>query len=477
MKTVEGETITFSGPFYAREDDQLVLNGSWVEHPKYGIQFKVSSISHDLQIDPEGLSHFLANHPEIKGIGKVKAKRIADRFGDDFDKVITETPEALTHELKIPEETVSRIRHVWLQNRKFNETNTLLASFGLTAHQISTLVQKLGNNAQSVLKDNPYCLIGEIPGYGFRKADIIALKMGVSKDDFNRVRAGIQYCVGQAVDRGDCWIEREQLIERANECLSMDVLNSREIIIQSLDTLISEGKLSNICCRDRHLVAKPQMWECENDLANALLHTASKSNQYFSNQGDTELESIVLKVEPHLNQGQLKAVVSALKNTISVISGGAGSGKTFAIAALTKVLKAHHLKVALAAPTGKAAKRMEEVVNHPASTLHRLLGYTGKQYKKNEEDPIDADVVIIDEVSMIDVVLGSRLINAIDFTRTTLVLVGDHNQLPPVGPGNLLRDIVRTKSVPMVLLDQVIRQAGVLKENSTALLNGEVSTN
>ncbi|MFH2000493.1 MAG: AAA family ATPase [Planctomycetota bacterium] len=474
MKTTTGETVTFAGKFYAREKDHLVLHGGWNDHPKYGIQFNVESVSYDQLLDAEGLAHFLSNHPEIKGVGPVRAERIASHFGTDFDQVITESPERITGELKIPEDIVQQIRDVWIQNRKFNQTNTHLAAYGLTHYQVSESIKKYGNNAQSIVKGNPYMLIREISGFGFRRVDLIALKMRVRKDDANRVRAGVRYCVDQALDRGDCWVERERLIDEANDCLAMDVLNSREIIDRSLDDLVRDGKLSSIGCKDRRLIARPEVWRYEKYIARTLLRAATRGNRYFEGRGEEELESMILDEEPLLYPGQLRAVLSALKHSVSIISGGAGSGKTYAVAALTKIMKSHHLKVALAAPTGKAAKRMEEVVGHPASTLHRLLRYNGQMFRKNEDDPIDADVVIVDEVSMVDVFLAYRLLKAIDFTRTTLILVGDHNQLPPVGPGNLLLDLIRTKSVPMVLLDEVIRQAGILKENSIAILKGEV---
>jgi exodeoxyribonuclease V alpha subunit len=209
----------------------------------------------------------------------------------------------------------------------------------------------------------------------------------------------------------------------------------------------------------------------EEDLA-ATLANGKRANPHFD--GEDDLQALISHVAPQLNEGQRAAVLTVLENSISLISGGAGSGKTFTVSAVTDIFEEHDLRVVLAAPTGKAAKRLEQVVGHSASTIHRLLGFNGKTYVRGPEDPIDADVIIIDEVSMVDIPLAWHLFRTIDLERTAVVLVGDHNQLPPVGPGNLLRDLTQSRAVPMVLLDTVVRQAGVLKENSIAVLGGEI---
>jgi len=261
------------------------------------------------------------------------------------------------------------------------------------------------------------------------------------------------------------------LVDRANTLLVMDVLDSRERIEKSLDALIEDSSLSCTSWGGRFLVAKPEIRRMEEDLA-ATLAKGKQANPHFDDGDD--LRSLISRVAPQLNQGQRDAVYTVLKNSISVISGGAGSGKTFTVSAVTNIFEEHELRVVLAAPTGKAAKRLEQVVGHSASTIHRLLGFNGKTYVRGPEDPIDADVIIIDEVSMVDIPLAWHLFRTIDLERTAVVLVGDHNQLPPVGPGNMLRDLTQSRAVPMVLLDTVVRQAGVLKENCIAVLSGEI---
>ncbi|BBO89849.1 ATP-dependent RecD-like DNA helicase [Desulfosarcina ovata subsp. ovata] len=428
-------------------------------------------MEYDLELDTDGLAHYLANHPEIKGIGPVKARLIAERFGKDLDQALIERPEAVAEAARLSLAAVERLRDEWRKTREVNKAITWLAAFGLTHHQVASLVKKLGNNVLGMLKADPYLIVREVRGFGFKRVDKIARKMGTPKEHDTRIRAGLLHCVEESLNDGDCWVEYEELVDRANTLLVMDVLDSRERIEKSLDSLIEDSSLSCISWGGRFLVAKPEIRRMEEDLA-ATLAKGKQANPHFDDGDD--LRSLISRVAPQLNQGQRDAVYTVLKNSISVISGGAGSGKTFTVSSVTNIFEEHELRVVLAAPTGKAAKRLEQVVGHSASTIHRLLGFNGKTYARGPEDPIDADVIIIDEVSMVDIPLAWHLFRTIDLERTAVVLVGDHNQLPPVGPGNMLRDLTQSRAVPMVLLDTVVRQAGVLKENCIAVLSGEV---
>ena len=471
MVTPSGEEIQFAGRLFVREHEQVVLRGRWITHPKYGRQFDVEAMEYDLELDTDGLAHYLANHPEIKGIGPVKARLIAERFGRDFDRVLIEQPETVAEAARLPLAAVERLRDEWRKTREVNRAITWLAAFGLTHHQVTSLVKKLGNNVLGLLKSDPYLIVREVRGFGFKRVDKIARKMGTSKEHGTRIRAGLLHCVEESLNDGDCWVEYEELVDRANTLLVMDVLDSRERIEKSLDALIEDGSLSCTSWGGRFLVAKPEIRRMEEDLA-AILANGKRANPHFD--GEDDLQSLISHVAPQLNEGQRAAVLTVLENSISLISGGAGSGKTFTVSAVRDIFEEHDLRVVLAAPTGKAAKRLEQVVGHSASTIHRLLGFNGKTYVRGPEDPIDADVIIIDEVSMVDIPLAWHLFRTIDLERTAVVLVGDHNQLPPVGPGNLLRDLTQSRAVPMVLLDTVVRQAGVLKENSIAVLGGEI---
>jgi exodeoxyribonuclease V alpha subunit len=462
--------VSFAGSLMVQEHDPVVLHGAWERHPKFGKQFKVSHFAFDQRMGPDGLAHYLANHPDIKGIGPVKARRIVEAFGDDFDRVIDEEPERIASVAKVPIDAVQALRTEWLRRRTLNASITWLASFELTHHQMTALIEKFGNAIVTVLKTDPYLLVREVPGFGFKRVDLVARKMGTPKEHPSRVRAGIVHSVVERLDQGDCWVDYEDLIDLANGLLVMDVADSRDRIEEALDALIEDGTLACVSLGGRFLVAQPHIHQMERDLAEVFT-TKLRPNPHFQTE---DVERAVTAAGAKLNDPQRRALNGSAKNNLVLVSGGAGSGKTFTVAAITRLYEECGLKVVLSAPTGKAAKRIEQVVGREAFTLHRLLGFNGKAFTAGPEALIEADVIIVDEVSMVDVSLAWQLFRAVDLEKTCVVLVGDHNQLPPVGPGNLLRDLIERQPIPSFILDQVVRQAGVLKENSIAVLSGDV---
>ncbi len=468
LRTAEGAVVKFAGKVFLRESDAVRLEGQWVHHPKYGRQFEAEFMGHDLEMDPDGLANFLANHPDVKGIGPAKARLIADEFGAGFDAVIRSQPEAVAAAAKVPLETILGLQQVWIANSDFNTAMAYLAAFGLTHHQVTTLVGKFGSQVVPILERDPYVLVREIVGFGFKRVDKIARKMGTPKDLPSRIRAGLQFCVAAALDDGNCWVEYEDLLDRANTLLVMDTLDSRDVIEGHLEALIAEGVLLSHPF-ERLVVADPEIHRMEVELA-TILKAAHNRNPHAVGEVDLLLDAEGAELNPE----QREAVGYAFTYSISLMTGGAGSGKTYAVSTIASIAERLELKVVLAAPTGKAAKRLEQVVGHEASTIHRLLGFNGHTYSRDALNPIEADILVIDEVSMVDVPLAWRLFQAVDLQRTAVVLVGDHNQLPPVGPGNLLRDLTRSRAIPTTLLTRIIRQAGLLKENSTAILSGEV---
>lgn len=470
LRTDSGDTVSFAGSLMVQEHDPVVLHGLWERHPKFGRQFKVSHFAFDQRMGPDGLAHYLANHPDIKGIGPVKARRIVEAFGNDFDRIIDEEPERIASVAKVPIDAVQALRTEWLRRRTLNASITWLASFELTHHQMTALIEKFGNAIVTVLKTDPYLLVREVPGFGFKRVDLVARKMGTPKDHPSRIRAGIVHSVAERLDQGDCWVDYEELIELANALLVMDVADSRDRIEGALDALIADGTLACVSLGGRFLVAQPHIHQMERDLAEVFT-TKLRPNPHFQTE---DVERTVTAAGAKLNEPQRRALAASAHNNLVLVSGGAGSGKTFTVAAITRLYEERGLKVVLSAPTGKAAKRIEQVVGREALTLHRLLGFNGKAFTAGPEAPIQADVVIVDEVSMVDVSLGWQLFRAVDLEKTCVVLVGDHNQLPPVGPGNLLRDLIERQPIPTVVLDQIVRQAGVLKENSIAVLRGDV---
>ncbi len=470
LRTSDGNLITFAGKVFARENDAIRLEGEWTHHPKYGRQFAADCMGFDQEMDADGLANFLANHPDVKGIGPVKARWIADHFGARFDAAIRSQPQAVAAVAKVPVESIMDLQSIWVANSDFNAAMTYLSRFGLTHHQVTTLVGKFGSMVVPILEKDPYVLVREIAGFGFKRVDKIARKMGTPKDLPSRIRAGIHFCVLDALDDGHCWVEYEDLLDRANALLIMDTLDSREIIEQQLESLLHEGALVSAAF-EQLVVADPEIHRMEDDLA-AVFKNARLACPVYRDVG--KLDQLLDTLGPKLNPEQRDAVKNVLRFSISLMTGGAGCGKTYSVSTIASIAAELELKVVLAAPTGKAAQRLEEVVRHPASTIHRLLGFDGHRFAYGADNRIEADILLVDEVSMVDVRLAWQLFQAIDLQRTAVVLVGDHNQLPPVGPGNLLRDLVRSKAIPTTILTRVIRQAGVLKENSVAVLDGRV---
>jgi exodeoxyribonuclease V alpha subunit len=345
---------------------------------------------------------------------------------------------------------------------------------------METLLQLFGSAVVGVLRADPYQLIRHVKGYGFKKVDSIARAMGVPKDHPGRIKAGILYVASEELSSGHTWTAGADLLNLANDVLLQDTLDSRDVIRASADDLLRDGQLVAV----GNAVMTPQCLETEQFIQSV-----------FDRHGWQERP--LSGIQPQLTglkEKQAAAYQAALRFGIAVISGGAGTGKTYVLARLAKTFQQAGLRLALCSPTGKAAKRIEESLrcqglDLEAKTIHRLLEYDGQRFQReslswHRQDGDDADsadsdswydVVIVDEVSMVDVPLMSELLRRIDFTRTRLILVGDHNQLPPVGPGNVLRDIIQHNLVPTVVLDEVVRQASILKSNSTAVLSGVIA--
>lgn len=467
LRTDEGESVRFAGKVFVRENDPVSLRGHWEDHPKYGWQFAVDWLDAQVELDPAGLANYLANHPDVSGIGPAKAKLIADAFGRDFDSVIRHNPRAVGAVAKVPMEAIHNLQRIWIEASGVNAALTYLAAYGLTHFQVTTLVEKFGNHVVPMLQADPYILISEVPGFGFKRVDKIARRLGTPKELPSRLQAGLRYTIQAALDDGHCWVEYEDLLDRANALLVLDNLDSRELIEHELEELIGAKRL--VCCPyERLVVADPEIHRMEEYLAGIFLNAWSQNPN-----GTGSIPQERYFAEP-LNEDQRAAARNAFRYSISLMTGGAGSGKTFTIESLIAACEDLGLSYELAAPTGKAAKRLEQSVKRKARTVHRLLGFNGHTFSKGDEDKLEVDFLVVDEVSMVDVPLMHQLFRAIDLSRTAVLLVGDHNQLPPVGPGNVLRDLVQSGAIPTTVLTKIIRQAGVLKENSTAILGGEV---
>lgn len=474
LQTAEGDKVPFAGALMVQEGDRVMLHGRFERHPKYGRQFQVERFEFDRMLDKAGLAEYLAKHPRIKGIGPVKARAIAERFGDDFERHLSERPQEIAAVAHVDLHVIEALRDEWGRTATLNQALVELSAYGLTHHQVNLLTQKYGNATLAVLADNPYVLVREVKGLGFRKVDQVALKLGVPKTHPKRLEAGLQCVVGDMLNEGHTWTDSIDLCRAAAKLLTFDRMTDTELLEPALDRLISDGVLSSIHHAGRFLIARPDAQSAESELSLAFASHSNRPHWAFAQKTDSEIDGMIVRHAPGLNAGQRAAMRNALRHRISVISGGAGSGKTFTIAALCRIFDACDLKVTLAAPTGKAAKRIEELTGREASTIHRLLGYDGRSFQRGPDNPISTDGLILDEVSMVDVKLAAAVFASLNLKQTIVILVGDHNQLPAVGPGDLLRDLIERRLAPTVVLDEVVRQAGVLKENCTAILHGEV---
>ncbi len=483
LKADDGRTVRFAGKFCANAGDVVALVGRWQHDAKYGRQFAVDSLSYELPETTDGLVNYLAKHPAFTGIGETTARRIVlyAASGANLDRIIRHDVDELHRQLRIPRATLESLREAWIANSADNEVRAYLSGFGLSAHQVETLLEKFGNSIVGVLRSDPYQLVQHVRGYGFKKVDKIARAMGTPKDHPGRVEAGLRYIVTEEIGNGHTWIGGADLVDKANELLLLDTLDSREIIRDAGMRLLARGDLAS----DGDAISTAYIRDAEHLIRNKF---AGYSTWRLFRAPPLPIRTDDLKPK------QIEAIHNACNHALTVISGGAGTGKTFTLARLAAAFRDAGLNIALCSPTGKAAKRIEESLRAQgvaleAKTIHRLLKYDGTQFNRASlSDPIPADpeddedagepgyeVVIIDEVSMVDVPLLAEVLRRIDFGRTRLILVGDHNQLPPVGPGNVLRDIIAHRLVPLVVLDEIVRQAGVLKTNSSAILTAVVA--
>jgi exodeoxyribonuclease V alpha subunit len=298
LRKPDGEVARFAGPLMVQRDDDVVLVGRWELHPRFGLQFQVTRFTFDLPVTADGLAHYLANHPECKGIGPARAKRIALAFGDRLDEAIEREPERVAAVGQLSLDAVRAVREAWRATRELNAAMTWLASFGLTHHQVTTLIDRLGNSVVAALRADPYLLVHEVPGFGFKRVDQIAQKLGTPKDHPSRLRAGLLHGVADRVANGDCWVDERVLVEQANRLLVLDTLDSRARIEAALDEAIDAGALACVSIGGRFLVAQPALYSMERDIARWLV---ARANPHRQRLADSDVGSFGLP----LNEGTI----------------------------------------------------------------------------------------------------------------------------------------------------------------------------
>lgn len=436
------------------------LQGSFTEHPVYGEQFKVSSFEEQMPSSAEGIREFLASGA-LKGIGPKTAAAMVKQFGEDTFRVIEQEPHRLTEVSGIGEKTAVKISEAFLQQREFAQITLHLQQYGIGAEYAFKLYQSYGGDTIAVLEENPYRLVDDIYGIGFVKADKIADKMGIERDDPFRIRSGALYTLRYYAGEGHTFAPEEELCLKTAELLDL----TREQVREQIELMAFSGDVHLDLVDGRQVVYLMGYYLAEQNICAGLRRLRTAQLKAVSGG---EMDSLIARTEARtgipLSEGQKNAVRSSLENGVSVITGGPGTGKTTIINAIIEILEESGHKTAIAAPTGRAAKRITETSGYPASTIHRLLEYTFSEdeeslhFARNAENPLDADAVIIDEASMIDLMLMNALTSAIR-PGTRLILVGDDDQLPSVGAGNVLRDIITSEYIFCTKLNEIFRQA------------------
>ncbi|MFC1538879.1 ATP-dependent RecD-like DNA helicase [Candidatus Latescibacterota bacterium] len=434
--------------------ETVVFNGYWVIDKKWGRQFRFHSYESVVPSTHEGIKRFLASK-YIKGIGPKYAERIVETFGKDTIKVLDENPERLSEVKGLTVKLMQSINDGWASHRLIRDIMIFLQSYDISAAYASKIYDTYGSETIDKLRKNPYRLIKDIRGVGFVKADQIATKLGIVKDAPDRIRAGILYCLDSMVESGHVYAPLTPLVEQAAETLDLDA----SIILETVEYLNKTGEIS----ADEERVYRADIYRYEDQLAKRLRLIAS-TPMPGELPGEKEIDAMVAEIEgnQHITfaQQQRKTLIEAARSNMLVLTGGPGTGKTTTIRGIIELFRRMRKSVMLCAPTGRAAKRLSETTGMEAKTIHRLLEYDphrGK-FSKNEGDPLSTHVVIVDEVSMVDTILMNDFLGAVS-PYTVLILVGDVDQLPSIGPGNVLRDIIDSEGVPTIRLTEIFRQA------------------
>ena len=465
FETVEGEELTIVGylPF-VNEGDNLKVTGNMVTHPDYGEQLKVEIFEKTMPKTKEALEKYLANG-NFKGIGPATAKKIVNTFGEDTINVIKMEPQKLTQIKGISKEKALEIAEQFIANWEIWQIVGFLDQFGIGPQSAETVYKKLGENALEKIGENPYILIDVASKVNFEKVDSIALKLGIDPDNYTRIRSAIKYGLERIGLNGHSTVLYENLLKFVQDLLRIDANNIEEAIIsmKAKEEIIIEEREDGT----EWVYAKP-FYEAEKNIAERLISLKNSENIKYISTLKKDLEKIEKDINIELSDKQREAIESVNDNNVCIITGGPGTGKTTIIKAIIELYKKHGMKPVLCAPTGRAAKRMTETTGEEAKTLHRLLeldGISDDNENFNTDllvTPIDGDIIIVDEASMLDMFLMNYLLKAI-YKGTKLVLVGDINQLPSVGPGSVLKDIIESEKIHTITLNQIFRQAAKSK--------------
>lgn len=463
------EEVTCVGSFQSLDEGEILeLTGEYIEHAVYGSQFKVSSFRIASPEDEAGMERYLGSGA-VKGIGASLAARIVKRFGKDTFRIIEEEPERLAEIKGISERKAMDIAAQMEEKREMREAMIYLQRYGISNTLAVKIYETYGNRLYGILEENPYKLADDIDGIGFKKADELAAKIGIHTDSDYRIRSGILYTLLQASGEGHVYLPGNVLVRRSAALLELP----EEAVADQIPNLAMDKKLVVKKGEEDTLCYASGFYYAELSCARML----SELNMGMVFEGEllaSEEEKILHKIDKIQQREQLEldglqrlAVLESIKHSILILTGGPGTGKTTTINMMIHYFEEEGLDMLLAAPTGRAAKRMTEATGYEARTIHRMLELSGAvpeegrraSFERNEENPLEADVIIVDEMSMVDIHLFQSLLKAVS-PGTRLILVGDGNQLPSVGPGQVLHDLIESRAFPVVRLQKIFRQAG-----------------
>ena len=439
----------------------LEIEGEWVKHPKFGQQFKATTYKTVAPTEISGIEKFLASGA-INGIGPAMAKKIVAEFGEKTLEIIAKSPNELLKVPGIGKKTAEKISTSYLEQSELTEIMVWLENHGISNTYAGKIFAKYGSFAIDIMEKDIYRLFQDIEGIGFLTADKLAFNLGIQREDKRRIISGIDYALIQLCNNGHCCIPEMALVDKTAKILQVN----NQIIFTILKEHIDNGSLNTEVVGGETLIYPPYLYYAEKKVATRLLQLQQATEPLSEDNLSLFIKVWEKDNQIQLAQKQKEAIKACLHHGVLVLTGGPGTGKTTVIKGILSILKAQGLKIRLAAPTGRAAKRLSETTGQKALTIHRLLEANNLAqddnlqlgFSKDIDDQLDADVIILDEVSMVDIVIMHHFLNAVQ-DGCRIILVGDTDQLPAVGPGSVLKDIIRSQKIPAIRLDEIFRQA------------------
>ena len=474
--TANKELITIVGIMpLVKEGQQIQVEGKWINHKQFGKQFTVEEYHEVLPTTIKDIENYLSAGI-IHGIGPVTAKRIVRTFGEDTLTILDNNIERLKEVEGIGEKKFKIIYDSYIENKQLKDVIMFLQKHGVTTNQCLKIYKKYGPDSIDVVSNNPYILSDEISGIGFITADRIAKSLGVESNSTFRIQSGIRYVLGNFCGLGNTYMPKDKLIIETTKVLTVD----NELVEENIYNNVLEGKLKVEKIGEIEAVYTLPYYFCELGVTNKIITLSMENFQTINTDVTFEIEAFERKNNIKFAQSQKQAILGAFENGIEIITGGPGTGKTTIIKCIIEIYENNGMKVLLAAPTGRAAKRMTESTGREAKTIHRLLemGVSDDEnsfFGKGEGEPLEGDVVIVDEASMIDIMLMNSLLKAIKL-GTRVIIVGDVDQLPSVGPGNVLSDLINSNFINVVRLREIFRQGkeSMIIVNAHKINNGEL---